>query len=76
MLFCFSLSFFLCKFIKYKKSVKLFVFYISVLSVLINFIKLFVLELIIFYLGFIIILLYLREIYRMCKGKLILVIKI
>lgn len=55
---------------------KLFVFYISVLSVLINFIKLFVLELIIFYLGFIIILLYLREIYRMCKGKLILVIKI
>lgn len=43
--------------------------YISALSVLINFIKLLVSELIISYLGFIIILLYLREIYRMCKGK-------
>lgn len=57
-------------------SVKIVVFYISVISVLINFVKCFVLELNIFYVGFIIILLYLREIYRMCKGKLILVIKI
>lgn len=48
---------------------KLYVLYISALSVLINFIKLLVSELIISYLGFIIILLYLREIYRMCKGK-------
>lgn len=50
-------------------SVKIAVLYISAISVLINFVKRLVSESNILYVGFTIILLYLREIYRMCKGK-------